>query len=152
MGVGHVPQDPIRPEGEGADLQGRQRRGIATARVGPVTKSLAAQARGRFGEDEALRWYKQRGYSLIARNWRCQAGEVDLIVTGPNVLVFCEVKARATDQFGGPEGAVGWQKQRRVRRLAAIWLAENRPTGHFEIRFDVAAVVGTHVTVIESAF
>ena len=152
MGVGHVPKDPIRAEGAGADLQGRQRRGTAAAGVGPVAKSLAAQARGRFGEDEALRWYKQRGYSLIARNWRCQAGEIDLIVTGPNVLVFCEVKARATAEFGGPQGAVGWQKQRQVRRLAAMWLAETGPAGHFKIRFDVAAVVGTHVTVIESAF
>jgi len=113
---------------------------------------LAAQARGRFGEGEALRWYVQRGYTLIARNWRCAAGEIDLIVRLPSVLVFCEVKARATEQFGGPQGAVGWQKQRRVRRLAAIWLAEFRPPGHFEVRFDVAAVVGTNVTVIESAF
>ena len=99
-----------------------------------------------------MRWYVQRGYSLVARNWRCPVGEVDLIVTGPHILVFCEVKARASDEFGGPQAAVGWQKQRRVRRLAAIWLAEFRPTGHFEVRFDVAAVVGTHVTMIEAAF
>ena len=89
---------------------------------------------------------------LVARNWRCQVGEVDLILTGTNVLVFCEVKARASEEFGGPQGAVGWQKQRRIRRLAAIWLAEFRPTGHLQVRFDVAAVVGTQVTVIESAF
>ncbi len=100
----------------------------------------------------------RRGYTLVARNWRCQAGELDLVVSGPGVLnefrvlVFCEVKARATDEFGGPQGAVGWKKQRRVRRVAAVWLAEFRPTGHFEIRFDVAAVVGVHVTVIEAAF
>ncbi|CAN5566094.1 hypothetical protein BH10ACT2_BH10ACT2_05050 [soil metagenome] len=70
----------------------------------------------------------------------------------PRLLVFCEVKARATEDFGGPLAAVGWQKQRRVRRLAAIWLAEFRPTGQFEVRFDVAAVVGTNVSVIEAAF
>lgn len=75
-----------------------------------------------------------------------------MILSAPNVLVFCEVKARATAEFGGPQGAVGWQKQRRVRRLAAMWLAEFRPSGHYEIRFDVAAVVGTQVTVIASAF
>ncbi len=68
------------------------------------------------------------------------------------MLVFCEVKARASEEFGGPLGAVGWQKQRRLRRLAAIWLAEFRPTGQFDVRFDVAAVVGTRVSVIESAF
>lgn len=99
-----------------------------------------------------MRWYTQRGYALVARNWRCQAGEIDLIVSAAKVLVFCEVKARANSQYGGPQAAVGWQKQRRVRRLAAIWLAELRPTGYFEIRFDVAAVVGTHVQVIEAAF
>jgi putative endonuclease len=88
----------------------------------------------------------------VARNWRCQAGEVDLILTGTNVLVFCEVKARATEEFGGPQAAVGWQKQRRLRRLAATWLSEFRPDGHLQVRFDVAAVVGAQVTVIESAF
>jgi putative endonuclease len=75
-----------------------------------------------------------------------------LIVSRSRTLVFCEVKARATDEFGGPVGAVGWQKQRRVRRLAAIWLTEVRPAGFVEIRFDVAAVVGTRVSVIEAAF
>jgi len=99
-----------------------------------------------------LRWYTQHGYVLIARNWRCQAGEVDLILSRPTTIVFCEVKARASNEFGGPEGAVGWQKQRRLRRLAAIWLAEFRPAGQFEVRFDVAAIVGTSVRVIESAF
>lgn len=88
---------------------------------------------------------------LIDRNWRCHAGEIDLILSRSHTLVFCEVKARASDQFGGPEGAVGWQKQLRVRRLAAIWLAEFRP-GQVEVRFDVAAVVGTRISVIESAF
>ena len=73
-------------------------------------------------------------------------------VVNKHVVVFCEVKARATSEFGGPEGAVDWRKQRRLRRLAAIWLAEFRPAGHIEVRFDVAAVVGTRVTVIESAF
>ena len=99
-----------------------------------------------------MRWYTRRGYALVARNWRCQAGEIDLILNGTNVLVFCEVKARASEEFGGPQAAVGWQKQRRIRRLAAIWLVEFRPAGHFQLRFDVAAVVGTRVTVIESAF
>jgi putative endonuclease len=105
-----------------------------------------------------LRWYTQRGYVLVARNWRCPAGEIDLIISRPNgrnrhgLVVFCEVKARATDEFGGPTGAVGRQKQRRLRRLATIWLAEVRPAGFVEIRFDVAAVVGTRVSVIESAF
>jgi len=113
---------------------------------------LSAKARGRFGENEAARWYLRRGYEVVARNWRCSVGEVDLILRGGDTVVFCEVKARASNEFGGPEGAVNWSKQRQLRRLAAIWLAEVRPTGAIDIRFDVAAVVGTRVAVIEAAF
>lgn len=119
--------------------------------------SLAAQARGRFGEDEAVRWYVRRGYEVVARNWRCSAGEIDLIlrspaVAGAAVIVFCEVKARASAEYGGPEGAVNWAKQRRLRRLAAMWLAEVRPAVAVAVRFDVAAVVGARVQVLEAAF
>ena len=118
---------------------------------------MAAQARGRFGENEAARWYVRRGYQVVARNWRCAAGEIDLILLLPGVaaaevLVFCEVKARASAEFGGPLGAVNWAKQRQLRRLAAIWLAVHRPAGMVEVRFDVVAVVGTNVEVVESAF
>ena len=113
---------------------------------------MAAKARGRFGENEAARWYLRRGYEVVARNWRCTAGEVDLILRGGDVVVFCEVKARASNEFGGPEGAVNWSKQRRLRRLAATWLAEVRPANVITVRFDVAAVVGAHVEVIEGAF
>ena len=77
---------------------------------------------------------------------------MDLIVGLAGVVVFCEVKARASSQFGGPEAAVNHAKQRRLRRLAAIWLAAARPVHTVEVRFDVAAVVGAHVEVIEAAF
>ena len=111
----------------------------------------AAGARGRFGEDEAARWYVRHGYEVVARNWRCEHGELDLVLTAPGLVVFCEVKARAGDGFGGPQGAVDARKQRRLRRLALAWLASNRP-GAAEVRFDVAAVVGARVEVIEGAF
>jgi len=67
------------------------------------------------------------------------------------LLVVCEVKARATDYFGHPSQAVTRDKQNRLRRLAAAWLAEHQP-GRVTIRFDVAAVSGTRVDVIEGAF
>jgi len=112
---------------------------------------LAAQARGRFGENEAARWYAHHGYRVLDRNWRCEHGEIDLVLEGDGVVVFSEVKARASAEFGGPQGAVDWRKQRRLRRLAAVWLAEHRP-GSVSIRFDVVAVVGARVEVIEAAF
>ena len=67
------------------------------------------------------------------------------------MVVFCEVKARRTDAFGGPQAAVGRVKQARLRRLAAAWLAERRPEWS-QVRFDVAAVVGGRLEVIEQAF
>jgi putative endonuclease len=112
---------------------------------------LAAQARGRFGENEATRWYLHHGYEVVARNWRCEHGEIDLIVARSGVVVFSEVKARASAEFGGPQGAVDWRKQRRLRRLAAVWLELHRP-GAAAVRFDVVAVVGARVEVIEGAF
>ncbi|MCB9382153.1 MAG: YraN family protein [Acidimicrobiaceae bacterium] len=146
MGVGHVPQDPVHPPGEGADVQGRQRGGTAAA--GALTP---AQARGRFGEDLAARWYVRHGYEIVARNWRCPTGELDVVARRGDVLVFCEVKARATAGFDGPAAAVDHRKQRRVRAVAAAWLTAHRP-GAVEIRFDVAAVTGGRIVVIEAAF
>ena len=113
--------------------------------------SLAAQARGRFGEDLAARWYLRHGYEVLARNWRCEHGELDLVLGAPGLVVFCEVKARASAEFGGPQGAVNHDKQRRLRRLAAVWLATERPAG-VTVRFDVAAVVNGRIDVIENAF
>ncbi len=87
----------------------------------------------------------------MARNWRCTDGEIDLIVGRDGLLVFVEVKARATDRYGSPALAVDHRKQRRLRRLAARWLAEHGAPRSV-IRFDVVAVTGTRLEVFESAF
>jgi len=87
----------------------------------------------------------------VARNWRCPLGEIDLVLRQGAVVVFCEVKARATEQYGPAAAAVGWRKQLRLRRLAAAWLAETGTRG-VEVRFDVVAVTGVRVEVIEAAF
>lgn len=116
---------------------------------------LARQARGRFGEGLVARWYERQGYRVLARNWRCPVGEVDLVLGRDVTVVFCEVKARRTDTFGPPSLAVGYDKQRRLRRLAAIWLAgeaDRTRFGPLEVRFDVAEVVGAKINVIEGAF
>ena len=97
---------------------------------------------------------------MLARNWRCPHGEIDLVVARPGLVVFCEVKARASSWFGGGVGAVDRRKQLRLRRLAAAWLAgtrgdagEGRPgLPPVEVRFDVVELVGAHLEVIEGAF
>ena len=65
-------------------------------------------------EDKACHFLKQEGYRIVARNWRTQSGEVDIIARDKDVLVFVEVKARTGAGFGGPEAAVDDAKQRRL--------------------------------------
>ena len=86
------------------------------------------------------RWYEAQGYQVLARNWRCRTGELDLVAGRDRLVVFCEVKARATTVFGAPFEAVTASKQARLRRLAAEWLAQAGAGGR-EVRFDVAAVL-----------
>ena len=98
------------------------------------------QAVGAYGERVASRYLEDAGLVVLARNWRCVAGEVDLILRdGPDV-VFCEVKTRRGGGFGTPAEAVTGVKARRLRRLAAEWLAETRVRPR-EVRFDVVAVL-----------
>jgi putative endonuclease len=98
---------------------------------------------------------------VVARNWRCSDGEIDLILERGRSYVFCEVKTRSSDAFGVPAGAVTPTKQARIRRVAARWLREqarirrgasSRSHRAAEIRFDVAAILSGHLEVIEAAF
>lgn len=106
---------------------------------------------GASGEEAVASWYVARGYEVVARNWRCREGELDLVVRDGRTFVFCEVKTRTSDAFGAPVEAVTRAKQARVRRLAARWLAD-APVHPREIRFDVASVTGAGVEVLEGAF
>ena len=92
------------------------------------------------------------GYEVVARNWRCRDGELDLIARHGRSLVFCEVKTRSSDAFGVPAEAVTREKRARIRRLAARWLSEWDGPRPREIRFDVAAVMGDDIQLIEGAF
>ena len=103
------------------------------------------------GEEAVANWYVENGYEILARNWRCSFGELDLVVAHGRTTVFCEVKARSSSAFGLPVEAVTASKQARIRRLAARWLAEAPPRPR-SIRFDVASVLGGEVDVLQGAF
>ena len=131
---------------------------------------VGKQASGRFGENLAARWYLARGYRLLARNWRCPFGELDIVAAKDGLVVFCEVKARSSLRFGLPAEAVGPLKQARARRVAAAWFAAQSATGHNgmalgpgrgsarapgsggPVRFDVATVLSGKIEVVEGAF
>ena len=107
---------------------------------------------GADGEALAAAWYVAHGYAVLARNWRCREGEIDLIVhRGRRVVVICEVKTRTTDAFGAPAEAVTRAKRRKLRLLASRWLDE-APVRPSRIRFDVAAILAGELEIIEAAF
>jgi putative endonuclease len=116
---------------------------VATGSIGPR------------GEDAAADAYRRRGYRVVARNWRCRLGELDLVLDRRGVLVFCEVKSRRASVFGAGYEAVTARKQAKVRALAQAFLQASgeRPRA---IRFDVASVQvrsgRSTVEVFEDAF
>jgi putative endonuclease len=109
----------------------------------PVHRRLAL---GRAGEERAAVCYE-----IVDRNWRSRIGEIDLVCDGHDVLVFCEVKTRRSDRLGAPAEAVTRSKQLRLRRLAAEYLLLHT-SGRRHVRFDIAAILGSDLTVIEGAF
>lgn len=106
---------------------------------------------GADGEERAAAWYEAHGYAVVARNWRCRNGELDLVVRRGSELVFVEVKTRTSDRFGVPAEAVTPAKQRRLRGLAARYLTDTG-TRAGSLRFDVVAILAGRLEVIEAAF
>jgi putative endonuclease len=99
----------------------------------------ATDAVGRYGENVAARLLEAEGFRVLDRNWRSASGELDIVALDGTELVVVEVKTRRGDACGHPAEAVTALKLRRIRRLAAEWLAAHdvHPAG---IRIDVVAV------------
>jgi putative endonuclease len=84
----------------------------------------ARRALGRYGEDLAARRLAEAGMRILERNWRCRAGEIDIVAQDGHALVVCEVKTRRSGTYEHPMAAVTRAKADRLRRLAARWLAD----------------------------
>jgi len=98
------------------------------------------RATGREAEEAAARHLLDRGYDLVERNWRCRAGEIDLIANDGSVLVFVEVRSRRNpSRYGTAVEAVTPRKQAQVRSVAQIYLSVRKVTA-CPIRFDVVAI------------
>ncbi|MEP6757779.1 MAG: YraN family protein [Actinomycetota bacterium] len=111
---------------------------------------------GRRGEFAAETRYVARGYRVVARNWRCRLGELDLVVARGRSLVICEVKTRRGSRFGGGYEAVDARKRQKVRTLAEVYLLQTGPQPS-SVRFDVASVWlrpdgSASVEIFEDAF
>ncbi|MCQ2492223.1 MAG: YraN family protein [Lachnospiraceae bacterium] len=95
---------------------------------------------------------KKHGYQILEINFRNRIGEVDLIAVDGSNLVFVEVKYRKTVRMGAPEEAVTRNKQRIICRVADYYILTHPEVAHLQMRFDVAAIDGKHLTIYKNAF
>jgi putative endonuclease len=94
---------------------------------------------GQKGERLAAQFLQEQGYMILQQNFRCQYGEIDIIASKENRLIFVEVKTRSTTRFGTPGEAVTSRKQQQVSRAALSYLSNNN-SGNQDLRFDVIEV------------
>ena len=95
---------------------------------------------GDFGEQVATAHLMRQGYALIGRQWRCAAGEIDLLMRDGATLVFVEVRTRRGGQAGVAEESIGRGKQARLSALAYTYLEERGTPADQPWRIDVVAV------------
>ncbi|MCG7657044.1 YraN family protein [Wielerella bovis] len=84
---------------------------------------------GQAAEDAALIFLQTQGCELIARNWHCRYGEIDLIMRSGNTLLFIEVKFRKNDKFGGAAYSITPAKLVKMQRAVETYLQQNPHTG-----------------------
>ncbi len=117
--------------------------------------TIARQTLGKSGEDLAAHLLGEQGYEILARRYRTRYGEIDIVAREDATIVFVEVKARTTGEFGKAAEAITPWKQRRLASMAADFLARNQLTDR-ACRFDVVAIDGLppnpSVTIYRAAF
>ncbi len=102
--------------------------------------SLQTNALGRYGETVAAAHLRALGMVVLDRNWRCNVGEIDLVLRDGSELVICEVKTRSSTTCGGPLEVVDEAKAARLRLLAELW-QEHRGLHPPEVRIDLVGVL-----------
>lgn len=132
----------MQPEGMNSD-EG-QRHGVSTT-----------QRRGMHGEDRAAHYLQDHGLSVLARNIHCRTGEIDLVVTDGQTLIFVEVRLRSSTDYGGAAASIDPLKRRRLLRTARFFMPRFR--SHFggrtpPCRFDVVSIDGGRLHWIPHAF
>jgi len=96
------------------------------------------QQLGRAAEEAAVRFLEARQLTVLARNYRCRSGEIDIVAqTAQGIVVIAEVRLRASAHYGGGAASVDWRKQRRIQRATCHLLARQPALARHPLRFDV---------------
>ncbi len=107
------------------------------------------RAEGALAEEQAARFLTDRGLKVLARNYRCRGGEIDLVCRDGATLVFVEVRLRTSRSFGGAAASITPAKQRRIALAANHYLAGKPLPG---CRFDAVLLDGERIDWIRNAF
>lgn len=95
---------------------------------------------GQKAEESALRFLRDQGFQLVAQNYHCKSGEIDLVVFKSELLVFVEVRQRKVSVFGSAAASITVSKQRKICKTAAFFLQAHPEFEFFDCRFDVIAI------------
>lgn len=95
---------------------------------------------GKWGENKAESYLRQKNYQILERNFRVQLGELDMIAREKRYVVFMEVKTRRSKSFGLPRASVNRQKRETIRKIARIYLSRNHRLSRLDKRFDVLGI------------
>ncbi|MGC4015817.1 MAG: YraN family protein [Luteolibacter sp.] len=130
--------------GWGRTVEGAAVGGVIEGRVvehgGRAARVRAKDELGRYGEQLAARELVRAGMTVLDRNWRCDAGEIDLVLREGSTLVVCEVKTRTSTAYGTPLEAVDWRKVARLHTLAGRWASEHRVRAR-QVRVDAVGIL-----------
>lgn len=112
----------------------------------------AIRSRGDDAEDRALKHLRNARLKLIDRNFRSRYGEIDLIMSEKDTLVFIEVRYRKNSEHGSPLESVNYRKQERIRTTAQFFLQKNQIGESRPMRFDVVGILPNEITWVKNAF
>lgn len=107
-----------------------------------TVRQTATTRIGQWAEEVAYAHLCTQGLRCIERNYRCQVGEIDLIMQQTDILAFVEVRYRANQRYGGSLESIGIQKQRRIIATADYYLYTHQSAQQYRCRFDVVAISG----------
>lgn len=111
---------------------------------------------GAYGEYEACKYLKKKGYQILKKDFRCKIGQIDIIARDGDTLCFIEVKCRSSYSFGQPEEAITWKKKQRIKKIAEYYILRKRITDT-DIRYDAVTILEPkddkkQISLIKNAF
>ena len=115
---------------------------------------MLTQEKGRLAEEKALSYLVAQGLKLVAQNFRCRLGEIDLIMRDRDYLVFIEVRARVSADFGGGIASITYAKRQKIIKSASYYMLTQSARSNLAIRFDVISIDGKSASLswIKDAF